>query len=134
VDLRAAPLEPGACRVRQQRAEALAKEGARVASSPRQAAEQADVVVSMLADDAASRSAWMGVEGALSGAKKGAVLIESSTLSPGWIAELSAAANSSTRLESTLAMELVLPPIAGASGIGAASLAAVGSIPSAARR
>src|SRR5688572_29442797 len=75
-----------------QRAEAFAKEGARVVSSPRQAAEQADVIISMLADDAASRSAWIGDEGALSAAKKGAVLIESSTLSPGWVGELCATA------------------------------------------
>jgi 3-hydroxyisobutyrate dehydrogenase len=76
----------------QQRSEAFAKDGARIATSPRQAAEQADVIVSMLPDDAVSRSAWLGAEGALAAAKKGAVLIESSTLSPVWVAELSAAA------------------------------------------
>jgi 3-hydroxyisobutyrate dehydrogenase len=76
-----------------QRAEAFAQKGARVALSPRQAAEQADVIISMLADDVASRSAWIGDEGTLRAAKKGAVLIESSTLSPAWVAELCAAAN-----------------------------------------
>jgi len=75
-----------------QRAEAFAQQGMRVASTPRQAAEQADVIISMLADDVASRSAWMGDEGALRTARKGAVLIESSTLSPVWVAELCAAA------------------------------------------
>jgi len=75
-----------------QRAEAFSQEGARVALSPRQAAEQADVIISMLADDVASRSAWIGDDGALRAAKKGAVLIESSTLSPAWVSQLCAAA------------------------------------------
>jgi 3-hydroxyisobutyrate dehydrogenase len=35
---------------------------------------------------------WMGGNGVLAGAKKGAILIESSTLSPEWIKELAAAA------------------------------------------
>ena len=71
------------------RAEPFAREGARIASSPSEAAEQADVIISMVADDGASRSAWIGDAGALQAAKKGAVLIESSTLSPVWVAELS---------------------------------------------
>ena len=89
-----------------QRAEPFAREGARVASSPRQAAEQADVIISMLADDVASRSAWIGPEGALPAAKKGAVLIESSTLSPAWVSELSAAAT-------THGCELLDAPVTG---------------------
>jgi 3-hydroxyisobutyrate dehydrogenase len=74
------------------RADALAAKGARVAKTPREAAGGADVVFAMVADDAASRSIWLGDDGALAGAKKGAVLIESSTLSPAWIRELSKAA------------------------------------------
>jgi 3-hydroxyisobutyrate dehydrogenase len=74
------------------RAESLGQEGAAIASTPRQAAAGADVVISLLADDPASRSAWLGEEGALAGAKPGAVLIESSTLSVPWVAELAAAA------------------------------------------
>jgi 3-hydroxyisobutyrate dehydrogenase len=42
----------------------------------------------MVADDAASRAVWLGEEGALAGAARGTVLIESSTLSVGWIEEL----------------------------------------------
>jgi len=42
----------------------------------------------MLADDAASREIWLGKDGALAAADKGAILIESSTVSPAWIAEL----------------------------------------------
>jgi 3-hydroxyisobutyrate dehydrogenase len=42
----------------------------------------------MLSDDAASRDVWLGNNGALDAAEKGAILIESSTVSPAWIAEL----------------------------------------------
>jgi len=66
--------------------------GARVVASPREAAATADVVVSMVADDRASRAVWLGEEGALAGARPHAVLIESSTLSPAWIEELAARA------------------------------------------
>ncbi len=74
------------------RARPLADAGARVAASPREAAAGADVIISMLADDEASRHAWMGEQGALAGAARGAVLIESSTMSPAWIDELGTAA------------------------------------------
>jgi 3-hydroxyisobutyrate dehydrogenase len=74
------------------RAEALASAGAKVAATPREAATNADVVVAMLADDAASRSAWTGENGALAGVKKSAVLVDSSTLSVAWAKELAAAA------------------------------------------
>src|SRR5882724_9831071 len=74
------------------RAVPFATAGAFVAGSPREAASRADVVVSMVADDVASRSIWLGENGALAGANRGSVLIESSTLTVGWIKELSAAA------------------------------------------
>jgi 3-hydroxyisobutyrate dehydrogenase len=70
------------------RASALAAEGAQVAASPREAAARADVVLSMVADDAASRTVWLGEHGALAGAARGSVLVESSTLTVGWIEEL----------------------------------------------
>ena len=71
-----------------ERAKALAAEGAHVAATPREAASRADVVVSMVADDAASRAVWLGDHGALAGAARGAVLVESSTLTVGWIGQL----------------------------------------------
>jgi 3-hydroxyisobutyrate dehydrogenase len=71
-----------------ERASALAAEGAQVAASPREAAARADVVLSMVADDAASRTVWLGEHGALAGAARGSVLVESSTLTVGWIEEL----------------------------------------------
>jgi 3-hydroxyisobutyrate dehydrogenase len=66
----------------------LAAEGAQAAASPREAAARADVVLSMVADDAASRAVWHGERGALAGALRGSVLVECSTLTVGWIEEL----------------------------------------------
>jgi 3-hydroxyisobutyrate dehydrogenase len=74
------------------KAEPLAALGARVAETAADAARDADVVVSMLSDEAASRAAWTGEEGALTGVKAGAVLVESSTVKPKWIAELASLA------------------------------------------
>lgn len=74
------------------KAEEFAARGARVAATPADAAHGANVVVSMLADDAASRAVWLGADGALAAANEGAVLVESSTVTPAWIAELDAAA------------------------------------------
>jgi 3-hydroxyisobutyrate dehydrogenase len=71
-----------------ERAKPFAERGASVANSPRDASLNAEVVISMVADDVASREIWLGPNGALAGAKSGAVLIESSTLSVGWIKEL----------------------------------------------
>jgi len=70
------------------KAQALARKGAKVAATPREAARDADFVFAMVADDAASRAVWLGADGALAGAKKGAVIVESSTLTPGWVREL----------------------------------------------
>jgi 3-hydroxyisobutyrate dehydrogenase len=70
------------------KAEAFASQGARVASSPADAAKGAAIILSMLYDDAASREAWTGAEGALAAAEPGTILIECSTVSPAWIAEL----------------------------------------------
>jgi 3-hydroxyisobutyrate dehydrogenase len=70
------------------KADQFVAKGAKRADSPALAARDADVILSMLADDAASREAWLGANGALSTAKPGAVLVESSTVSPVWIAEL----------------------------------------------
>jgi 3-hydroxyisobutyrate dehydrogenase len=66
---------------------------ATVAASPCNAASRADIVISMVADDAASKGMWFGDSGALAGVTAGAVLIESSTLSVGWIKELASAAS-----------------------------------------
>ena len=75
-----------------EKAKPFADAGAFLASSPREAAAQSEIVISMVADDVASRSVWLGENGALAGASSGAVLIESSTLSVSWIRELAVAA------------------------------------------
>ena len=66
--------------------------GAFIAASPREAASRAQIILSMVADDTASRDVWLGDSGALTGASPSSVLIESSTLSVGWIKELETAA------------------------------------------
>jgi len=66
--------------------------GARVAGTPAAAARGSEVVVAMLANDEASRAVWFGADGALAAMEAGAVAVECSTLSPGWVAELAAAA------------------------------------------
>ncbi len=74
------------------KAAALAAAGARVSATPREAAAGADVVICMVADDAASRTMWLGADGALAGASRGAILADCSTLTVGWVKELAAEA------------------------------------------
>jgi 3-hydroxyisobutyrate dehydrogenase len=74
------------------RAHALEARGAVVADSPRTAASEADIVFSMVADDAASRAMWDGERGALGGARPGAIIVECSTLTVDRVRELAAAA------------------------------------------
>jgi 3-hydroxyisobutyrate dehydrogenase len=57
---------------------------------PAEAADGADAVISMVADDAASRSVWQSV--LANAAKPGALAIECSTLSYDWVLELAASA------------------------------------------
>jgi len=75
-----------------EKAKPFADAGAFLTSTPRDAAARSEIVISMLADDGASRSLWFGENGALAGASPGTVLIESSTVTVGWIKELAIAA------------------------------------------
>ena len=70
------------------RAQPLADLGARVAATPAEAAEGAEVVLSVVGDDEASRAVWLGESGALGNMPSGAVAVECSTLSVGWVREL----------------------------------------------
>ena len=63
------------------KAEDLIARGARWASSPADAADGADAVVTMVADDGASRTVWLGEQGASSRMKAGTLAIECSTVS-----------------------------------------------------
>lgn len=70
------------------KAESVAHTSAAVADSPAEAARNSSVVLAMLTDDAASRAAWLGQEGALAAMPSGSIAIECSTLSPDWIRAL----------------------------------------------
>jgi len=73
------------------RAAPLQALGARVAASPSDAAQSADVIIGMTASDESSRAMWLGSSGALA-AKNApdALCIECSTLSHDWVLELAA--------------------------------------------
>ena len=63
------------------KAEDLIARGARWAQSPADAADGADAVVTMVADDEASRAVWLGKDGAATRMKAGGLAIECSTVS-----------------------------------------------------
>src|ERR1700716_2524290 len=63
------------------KADDLIARGARWAHSPPDAADGADAIVTMVADDEASRAVWLGKDGAASAAKAGTLAIECSTVS-----------------------------------------------------
>ena len=89
-----------------ERARSLAAEGATVADSPRDAVAGADIVFSMVADDAASHAMWEGDDGALAGVRPGTVLVESSTVTVGRITDLADRA-------ARIGCELVDAPVTG---------------------
>lgn len=71
------------------RAAELGAAGARLASSPRDAADGAAVVVVMVSDDDASRSVWLGADGILAAdLAPGSYAVECSTLSYDWVLQL----------------------------------------------
>lgn len=71
------------------RAGELVAAGARLASSLRDAADGASVVVVMVSDDGASRSVWLGPEGILAAdLAPGSYAVECSTLSYDWVLQL----------------------------------------------
>src|SRR6201997_4060184 len=63
------------------KAEDLIARGAKWATSPEDAAIDADAVVTMVADDDASREVWLGPNGAAATMKAGTLAIECSTIS-----------------------------------------------------
>ncbi|MEU3721346.1 NAD(P)-dependent oxidoreductase [Streptomyces sp. NPDC031705] len=73
------------------RLEGLAGPGTTLCATPREAARGARAVVSMVTDDEASRSVWLGADGALAGAPPGALAVECSTLSEPWTTAWAAA-------------------------------------------
>lgn len=65
-----------------EKAEPLKKAGAKVAATPAEAARDADYVVSIVSDSAASEEVLLGTEGVLQTVKPGAIVIDSATISP----------------------------------------------------
>ena len=63
------------------KADDLIARGAKWAASPRDAAVDADAVVTMVADDEVSRGVWLGKDGAAGAMKAGTLAIECSTVS-----------------------------------------------------
>src|SRR3954470_14825382 len=61
------------------KADDLIARGARWAASPADAAEGADAIVTMVADDEASRQVWLGKAGAAAAGKTGKTPLEFST-------------------------------------------------------
>jgi 3-hydroxyisobutyrate dehydrogenase-like beta-hydroxyacid dehydrogenase len=61
---------------------ALEKAGARVAATPADASRDADFVVSIVSDSAASEEVMLGKDGVLQAVKPGAIVIDSATISP----------------------------------------------------
>jgi 3-hydroxyisobutyrate dehydrogenase len=67
--------------------------GARVCETPREACAGAEAVITMTADDASSRSVWLGPDGVLAARlTPRAFAIECSTLSYGWVMQLASEA------------------------------------------
>jgi 3-hydroxyisobutyrate dehydrogenase len=65
-----------------EKAEPLKKAGAKVATTPAETARNADYVMSIVSDSAASEEVIMGKEGVLQTVKPGAIVIDSATISP----------------------------------------------------
>jgi 3-hydroxyisobutyrate dehydrogenase len=75
------------------KADSVVSRGALLAGSPREACAGADAVFCMVSDDVASRAVWLGADGILAAElAPGALAIECSTLSHGWVMELAARA------------------------------------------
>ena len=66
--------------------------GASEADSPARAVEGAELVLSMVMDDEASRAIWTGEGGALAAMSPDAIAVECSTVSPAWCETLADAA------------------------------------------
>jgi 3-hydroxyisobutyrate dehydrogenase len=64
------------------RAEPLKQQGASVAQTPKVLAAQAEVVMLCVTDDAAQEQVMLGPDGALAGVRKGAAVVDLSTVSP----------------------------------------------------
>lgn len=65
-----------------EKAEDLAGDGAAVAESPKEAAEQSDIVITMLPDSPQVEEVLAGEDGVFEGVKDGSLIVDMSTISP----------------------------------------------------
>lgn len=72
-----------------EKAEELASEGATVAGSPKEVAEQSDIIITMLPDSPQVEEVLAGEGGVLEGVREGALIVDMSTISPVVTEELS---------------------------------------------
>ena len=92
-----------------ERAAPLAADGARQASSPAEAAEGADLTLTMLADGDAVNDAMTGPEGALASLQPGSVWIQMATIGDEWTERLGALATEND-------IQFVDAPVSGSDG------------------
>lgn len=70
-------------------AQPLIDQGAIFAATPKEAAAQANVIISMVTDDQASEAVWLdATQGAIHGMQPGQIAIESSTVTVDWVKTL----------------------------------------------
>ncbi|RPH43141.1 MAG: NAD(P)-dependent oxidoreductase [Burkholderiales bacterium] len=74
------------------RAEPFAARGATVCATPAQAVQGAEFVVSMVADDEATRQVMLGADGVVGAAAPGTTIVDSSTNTPAMVREVARAA------------------------------------------
>lgn len=70
------------------KAEPLIKEGMRYVSTPREVAEQCEIIICMVTDDKAISAVTEGKDGAIAALGRGKVFVEMSTISPAHVREL----------------------------------------------
>jgi 3-hydroxyisobutyrate dehydrogenase len=76
------------------KAQPLVNAGASLAPTPKAVAEESDVILYSLADDAAVRDVILGPDGVLAGARRGGILVDLSTVLPETSREVSTIARS----------------------------------------
>lgn len=69
---------------------ALASQGASLAATPREAAASADVIITMVSNDASIAAVYEGPDGVLAGIRPGTTVIDCSTISPALVKKLAA--------------------------------------------
>ncbi len=72
----------------QEKLHKLKELGAIIAQTPKEAAQKAEMIFEVTANDQSSKKVWLGKDGILAGAREGEIVIASSTLSIDWTDQL----------------------------------------------